>query len=169
MPDILLDVGDTSAFKGESLIEGFEDLIVCESFSFGATQPLDLGRGTNRTAGTMSISEIQLSRQHDLSSTPLLHAMFSGKVFEKVKINFLKAASNSDQANDLFLVVELSEAIFSSVSYSGASGGSVMSESISIGFVAIEFDYKVQKPEDGTLEGSIKASFNLLTQKSSQG
>jgi type VI protein secretion system component Hcp len=117
----------------------------------------------------MSISEIQLSRQHDLSSTPLLHAMFSGKVFDKVKIKFLKAASNADQANDLFLEIELSEAIFSSVSYSGASGGSVMSESISIGFVAIEFDYKVQNPKDGTLEGSIKASFNLLTQKSSQG
>ena len=169
MPDILLDVGDTSTFKGESLIEGFEDLIVCESFSFGATQPLDLGRGTNRTAGTMSISEIQLSRQHDLSSTPLLHAMFSGKVFDKVKINFLKAASATDRANDLFLVVELTEAIFSSVSYSGASGGSVMAESLSIGFVAIEFDYKVQKPADGTLDGSIKASFNLLTQKSTQG
>jgi hypothetical protein len=44
-----------------------------------------------------------------------------------------------------------------------------MSESISIGFVAIEFDYKVQDPKDGTLAGSIKASFNLLTQKSSQG
>jgi len=169
MPDILLDVGDTSTFKGESLIEGFEDLIVCESFSFGATQPLDLGRGTNRTAGTMSISEIQISRQHDVSSTPLLHAMFSGKVFGTVKINFLKAASASDRANDLFLVVELTDAIFSSVSYSGASGGTVMAESISIGFTAIEFDYKVQSPTEGTLDGSIKASFNLLTQKSSQG
>ena len=33
MPDILLDVGDKAKFKGESNIEGFDDLIVCDSFN----------------------------------------------------------------------------------------------------------------------------------------
>ncbi len=168
MPDILLDLGDKSKFKGESNIDGFDDLIVCESFSFGASQPLDLGRGTNRTSGTMSISEIQLSRQFDSSSVPLLHAMFSGELFATVTINFLKAAGNDEKAHELFLAVTLTNAIFSSVSYSGAAGGSVMSESLSIGFTKIEYDYKVQK-EDGTLDGSKKASFDLLTQKSTKG
>ena len=168
MPDILLDVGDKSKFKGESNIDGFDDLIVCESFGFGATQPLDIGRGTNRTAGTMSISEIQLTRQFDSSSVPLLHAMFSGEVFGTVKINFLKAAGNDAKAFELFLVVTLDDAIFSGVSYSGAAGGGSMSESLSIGFTKIEYDYKVQK-EDGTLDGSKKASFDMLTQKSTKG
>jgi type VI secretion system secreted protein Hcp len=168
MPDILLDVGDKAKFKGESNIEGFDDLIVCDSFNIGVNVPLDLGRGTNRTAGTVHISEVSFSRQFDSSSIPLLHATFSGEVFKKMTIHFLKAAGNDSKAHEEFLSVELKDAIFSNVSYSGASGGSNMMESLSVGFTAIEFEYKVQK-DDGTLEGAKKASFDLLTQKSTKG
>jgi type VI secretion system secreted protein Hcp len=160
MPEILLDVGDEKKFKGESDIDGFNDLIICDSFSVGATMPVDMGRGTNRTSGAMHISEIQLSRQFDSSSVPILRAMFSGEVFKLMKLNFLKAAATDNDAYDLFLKVELKDAIFSNVSYSGASGGSNMMESLSISFADIEFDYKVQK-DDGTLDGSIKAGFDL--------
>ena len=168
MPDILLDVGDIEKFKGESNIEGFDDLIVCESFNIGVNVPLDLGRGTNRTAGSVHISEVSFSRQFDSSSIPLLHATFSGEVFKKMTIHFLKAAGNDEKAFEEFLKVELKDAIFSNVSYSGASGGSNMMESISVGFTEIKFDYKVQK-DDGSLDGSKMASFDLLTQKSTKG
>ena len=168
MPDILLDVGDKSIFKGESDIDGFNDLIICDSFSVGINVPLDLGRGTNRTAGTAHISEVTFSRQFDSSSTPLLHATFSGEVFEKMTIHFLKAAGNDSKAHEEFLTVELKDAIFSNVSYSGSSGGSSMMESLSVGFVAIEFEYKSQK-DDGTLEGAKKASFDMHTHKSTKG
>ena len=168
MPEILLDVGDKEKFKGESNLDGFDDLIVCDSFSVGATVPLDLGRGTNRTAGSVHISEVSFSRQFDSSSIPLLNATFSGEVFKKMTIHFLKAAGTDEKAHEEFLSVELKDAIFSNVSYSGASGGGNMMESISVGFTAIDFKYKVQK-DDGSLDGAVVASFDMLTQKSSKG
>jgi type VI secretion system secreted protein Hcp len=169
MPDILLDVGDKTNFKGESNIEGFKDLIVCESFGFGANQPLDLGRGTNRTAGTMSTSEITLSRQFDTSSIPLMNAMFTAKVFKEVKIQFIKAAGVDLAGQAEFLTVTLTDVLLSSVSYGGMSGDSPMTEALSLGYTKIAFAYKVQSETAGTLGGAKTASFDLLTQKSTKG
>lgn len=167
MPEILLDLGDKENFKGESNITDFDDLIICESFGFSAHQPLDLGRGTNRSAGAMSVSEIQLSRQFDSSSTKLLAAMFTGKSFAEVKIHFLKAGDEQNKAFSEFLTVELSDAMFSGISYSGSSGGSMLAESISIGYTAINYVYKTQNPDTGKHDaGQITASFDMLKMES---
>jgi hypothetical protein len=39
-------------FPGESNIEGFDNKIICTSFSFGAHQPIDYSRNATRTGGT---------------------------------------------------------------------------------------------------------------------
>lgn len=168
MPEILLDLGDKN-IKGESNIDKFDDLIICDSFSFSAHQPLDLGRGTNRSAGAMSVSEIQLSRQFDSSSTNILAAMFTGKIFETVKIHFLKAGGLDGKAFDEFLTVELSDAMFSGISYSGSSGGSMLVESLSLGYTAIKYEYQMQNPDKGGHEGNINASFDMLKMTGSKG
>jgi type VI secretion system Hcp family effector len=167
MPDIILDVGDTSTYEGECLIKTFEKMIVCESFSVGANQPLDHGRGLNRTLGTMNLSEVSLMRQFDKSSVPLLNAMFTATVFGTVKIHFLKSAGATEDANSEFLTVELTNALISTISSSGSAGGSAMSESLSFGFTKIKYTYKEQKIDKATLDGQKVASFDMYTQISS--
>jgi type VI secretion system Hcp family effector len=168
MPEIILNLGD-EAIKGESRFDGLQDLIVCHSFSFSAHQPLDLGRGSNRSAGAMSVSEVQISRQFDSSSTHILAAMFSGKSFAEVKIHFLKAGGLDGKAFEEFLTVELTNAMLSGISYSGSAGGDMMMESISIGYVAIKYIYKVQKLDEAGHDGNINASFDMREMTGEKG
>jgi type VI protein secretion system component Hcp len=170
MPEVLLDLGDDKKnFPGESAIEGFEKLIICNSFSVGANQPVDLGRGVNRTTGAITISEVSLGRTFDTSSTLLIHSMFSGKVFPKMTVRFLKATAAEGKAFEEFLSVELHNVIISNTSYSGGVGGDGLSETMSLAFTKINFIYKVQKADKGTLDGKQTATFDLLKQKAEKG
>lgn len=164
MSDILLDVGSTTNYPGECNINKYTGLIVCQSFSVGANLPLDHGRGTNRTLGTLNISEIAISRQMDKSSIPLLNAMFSATVFPTITFHFLKAAAVAEAANAEFLTVVLTNALISNIQSSGGAGGDSMMESMSWGFTKISYTYNVQDESKNTVAGNQTASFDMYTQ-----
>lgn len=156
MPDIILDL---EGIDGESNIDGFDDKIICESFSFGASQPMDYSRNTARTVGTVNVSDITLSRNFDKSSTELLAALFAAKSWATATIHFLKAAAVEDDGQQEFLKVTLTNCVISNHNFAGSAGG--MSESLTLSFTKVEFEYKVQQ-EDGTLSGQVTASWDVL-------
>jgi type VI secretion system Hcp family effector len=166
MPDILLDVGSTTNYPGECNIDKFTGLIVCQSFSVGANQPLDPGRGTNRTLGTMNLSEVTISRQFDKTSVPLLNAMFSATIFATIKFHFLKAAAVSGEGHAEFLTVQLDNALISNIQTSGGAGGDTLMETLSFGFTKIGYTYQVQDEVANTVSGNQNATFDMYTQVS---
>ena len=169
MPDILLDVGNTTNYPGECNINKYTGLIVCNSFSVGAHQPLDHGRGTNRTHGTLNISEVSISRQLDKSSIPLLNAMFSATVFPTMTFHFLKAAAVAEAANAEYLTVVLDNVLIANIQTSGGSGGESLMESLSFGFTKILYTYNVQSESANTVAGNQTASFDMYTQVGTYG
>jgi|GEM_PF-2112907 len=159
MPDILLDLGD--GFDGESQITGYEAQIICDSFSFGATQPSDMSRNKARTVGTVNVSSVSLTRQVDNSSVHILNALFTGKAIASAVISFLKAAGDADEGQQLFLTVTLTNPLIESYNVSGSNGG-YMSESLSLTFTDISFDYTVQA-ETGELDsGQVNATYDVM-------
>jgi type VI protein secretion system component Hcp len=169
MPDILIDVGDTTNFEGECEINGFEKFIVCDSFSVGAHQPLDHGRGTNRTGGTMNLSEVAMNRQFDKTSVPLLNAMFTAHLFPTVKIHFLKASGVDNMGHDEYLTVELDNVLIGNIQTHGGGGNGHLSESLSFGFTKIQYTYKVQEDSTAKLNGQLVASFDMYKHQSTKG
>jgi type VI secretion system secreted protein Hcp len=160
MPDILLDLGD--GYDGESQIKEFENKIICDSFSFGATQPSDVSRNKSRTVGTVNVSSVSLTRQVDNSSVHILNAMFTSKAIETATVHFLKAASIEGEGQEEFLTVTLTNPLIESYNISGSNGG-YMSESISLTFTDISFDYKIQG-ESGEMDGgNVNATYDVLT------
>jgi type VI secretion system secreted protein Hcp len=159
MPDIILDL---AGIDGESNVDGFDNKIICESFSFGASQPVDYSRNTARTTGTVNVSDISLTRNYDISSTELLAALFAAKSWDTCTIHFLKAANVEDAGQAEFLKITLTNPIISNLSFAGSAGG--MSESLTISFTKIEFEYKVQA-EGGELGGAVTAEWDVLAGK----
>jgi len=159
VPDIILDL---DGITGESNVDGFDDKVICESFSFGASQPIDYSRNTARTTGTVNVSDISLTRNYDKSSVPLLAALFAAKNWATGTIHFLKAAGVDNDGQEEFLKITLTNAIISNHSFAGSAGG--MSESVTISFTKIEFEYKVQS-ESADLGGSVTAEWDVLAGK----
>lgn len=162
MPDIILDL---EGIEGESNIEGFDNKIVCTSFSFGAMQPVDRSRNATRTGGTVEVNNISLARDHDKASTALMAALFTGKSWDSATIHFLKATGVADTGNEEFMTITLSNVIIADMNFGGSAGGYNMTESLSLSFSKIEFEYKVQT-EAGELEsGAITAVWDIYKQK----
>lgn len=162
MPDIILDL---EGIEGESNIEGFDNKIICTSFSFGGRQPVDFSRNASRTGGTVDVNPISLTRDFDKASTALMSALFTGKSWDTATIHFLKAVGTADVGNEEFLTITLTNAIIGDMSLGGSAGGIPMSESLTLSFSKIEFEYKVQT-ESGELEsGAITAVWDVLKQK----
>ncbi len=162
MPDIILDL---EGIEGESNIEGFDNKIICTSFSFGAHQPIDFSRNATRTGGTVEVQNISLMRDHDKASTALMAALFTAKSWDSGTIHFIKATGQADVGNEEFMTITLTNVIIADMNISGNSGGSTMSESLTLSFSKIEFEYKVQT-EAGELEsGAISAVWDILKQK----
>jgi type VI secretion system secreted protein Hcp len=166
MPDIILDLGDD--IKGESSVKDFEDKILCNSFSFGANQPIDVSRNKGRTTGTVNVSQIHLTRDYDSASLLILNSLFLGKTFESAKIHFLYAAADSEEAQVELMTVTLTNAMIADYQIGAAVGGGSMSEQITIGFTAIDCSYAVQEETGEKGSGNITASYDLLTGTASE-
>jgi type VI secretion system Hcp family effector len=161
MPDIILDLGD--GYTGESTITNFDDKILCNSFSFGANQPVDISRNKGRTTGTVNVSQVTLTRDYDSASLQILNALFLGKTCETATIHFLYAAGDAEEAQVELMTVKLTNALIADYSIGASVGGGPMSETLTLGFTAIELIYKEQEETGEEGQGNITASYNLLT------
>lgn len=131
--------------KGESEDTGFEKQIEIDSFSLGASNPTTAGLTGGSGAGKATFSDCTVSKRMDLSTGTLFQQMCAGKHFTTATITNLKAAGDKPLK---FLEFKLSEVFVTAISWGGAAGNDV-SESMSMSFSKIQFNYQAQKG-DGT-------------------
>lgn len=133
---ILLDFA--GQIKGDSQVEEHTDWITVESVQFGVGRSVSMsGGGKDRETSNPSFSEITFSKTTDISSADLFYQSVQGKALGNATIHFIQTGgTDSSQA---YMKVTLVDAIVSS--YSVSSGGDRPSESISVNFTKIEFQY----------------------------
>lgn len=153
---IILEVPNV---EGECTVSGHEKQIDCAAISLGAQQMVQTGQG-NRTAGTVSIQNISLTRMFDSASVTLLDKMITGTSCGTCKIHFLKAGGVDNKGQDEFLTVTLDEVLISSWQMSDSSGSDPV-ESLTLDFVKITWEYKPQGKE-GKMGGVVPTNFDLL-------
>src|SRR5262249_28582305 len=90
-PDMAIDM-KVDGVKGRVTATGYEDHIEVESCQVGATCPTQARAGNmgDRTGGTISYSDISVSRTQDDSTTELFQKMFEKKQLSKVEFKFVK-------------------------------------------------------------------------------
>ncbi len=134
---ILLKFG--TEIKGDSKIPGHENWITCDSLQLGVGRSIaSSGGGASRETSNPSFSEITLAKSTDIASTDLFFQATSGKSLGKAEIHLVQTVDAGKKAEP-YMMIELEEALISS--YSMSSGGDRPSESFSINFTKISYQY----------------------------
>lgn len=141
--------------KGESKDAKHKEEIDIQSFSFGMSQVGNFGSGGGGGAGKISFENIHFVKNADLSTPSLMQFCASGKHIASALLTVRKAGGEQEE----YYKMKFTDLLVASVQNTGV-GNEVPTESLSLNFAKIEFDYKEQTPK-GTLGGMAKFGWDL--------
>lgn len=149
------------SIDGEATAKGHEKWIEVLSWSWGMTNPTTIGSATGGAgAGKASFQDLHFV-QHTQSSSPLiLKACATGQHLKQVDMAFIKGESQPSPTE--YLKIKLEDVLVSSYQAGGAEGSDndVPSESVSLNFAKMTFDYFPQN-SDGTAGAPIEFAFDV--------
>jgi type VI secretion system secreted protein Hcp len=105
------------------------------------------------------MSDLSFTKRVDKSSPKLLELLVTGKHVADATLSCSKHTGGKTPED--FLTIKLKEVYVSSYQTGGASGEDAETESLSITYGIINYDYKEQKP-DGTLTSAGNVEYNLI-------
>ncbi len=145
--------------EGSSTNKSADKQIPISSYQFGVGRSVGSAHGGGQREGsTPSISEVNITKIMDKTTTLLLAEALSGKGDEDATITHLRSTQAGDKPALLF-TIKMEKVMLSSHSISG-SEGSTPQESVSLNFDKVIWTYHSQK-EDGTDEGGVPVGWDL--------
>lgn len=150
---------DLPGIDGECLLKDFVGKIECLSFSHAvAMQMTSDVSNKERTSGKPNVQDFTISKYMDKASPVLNQACCEGR-----KIGDATVTVGRNEAGLVMplMVYKLKDAMVSSVS-AASSGGDKPSETLTLNFTAIQWDYTAQK-SDSTKEGASPGLWDMKT------
>jgi type VI secretion system secreted protein Hcp len=154
--DIFAKIGD---IKGESADAKHKDEIEVLSFSWGVTNAGAIGPGGGGAAGKATFQDLTIVHHIDKASPKLLEACATGTHLKDATITHRKAGKGQQE----FLIVKMNDVIITGVIHGGTTTEPA-SETVSLAFAKVDFEYKPQKA-DGTLDVGIHFKYDLKANK----
>lgn len=149
---------------GESTDEKHKGELEIESWSWGATNEGSMGRGGGGGSGKADFSDIVITKYADKATPKLLKAVAEGQHIKSMLLTCRKASGAGGQVE--YLKVTLEDVMISGYTSSASSGMPIPSESVTLNYAKIKYEYAPQKG-DGSLEGFIAAGYDRHTNKAS--
>lgn len=146
--------------EGESADEKHSGQIELISWSWGESNVGTHASGGGGGAGKVSMEDFSCSMYASKATPILMLYCASGQHIPSVTLTCRKAGGEQQE----FLIVKFSECHISAYATSGSTGDVVPTDTISINFAKIEFEYKPQLP-DGTLGSAVTAGWDLKKNK----
>jgi type VI secretion system secreted protein Hcp len=143
---------------GESRRTGHEGEIELKSFSFSATNPPSIGRGSGGGTGKVSLSTFSFLKDTDAASAELFKACSQGYHFPKAKVTLYKAGGQGGPLD--YLIFEFEEVYIAHISWSGSEGGGIPLESVDFAFGKIIVTYN-QQDEAGNSLGAFMGGWDV--------
>lgn len=155
--DIFAKLGD---IKGESTDAKHKDEIEVLSFSWGVTNAAPAGGGGGG-AGKATFQDLSIVHRIDKASPQLLLACATGKHLPDATITHRKAGKGQQD----YLIVKMNDVIVTGVVHSGNAGPeATTSETVSLSFAKIAFEYKPRK-QDGSLDAGVHFKYDIKSNK----
>ena len=145
--------------KGESLDARHKDEIEVLSWSWGVSQSGATAHGGGGGAGKASFHDFNFTHHVDRASPALMRACATGEHLKDATITVRKAGKGQQE----YLVVKLNDVLITGVVHGGTSGAAA-SETVSLVFAKVDFEYKPQKA-DGSLDAGIHFKFDIKSSK----
>jgi type VI secretion system secreted protein Hcp len=147
--------------KGTSSVDQHVGWITIDSLQMGVGRSISTsGKGEDRDTSNPSFSEITLSKPTDIASADLFMQAICGKSLGVAEIHFIQTGG-ANKNNQVFLTLKLTDAIVSS--YSASSGGERPSETFSLNFTQISYQYNAFSGD--TVTTGTPKNWNLLENK----
>ena len=146
------------AIKGESADAKHKDEIEVLSFSWGVTNTAPISGGGGG-AGKANFQDLTIVHHIDKASPLLLKACATGQHLKEATITHRKAGKDQQE----FLIVKMNDIIITAVAQ-GGEAGQTASETVSMTFAKVDFEYKPQKL-DGSLDAGIHFKYDLKANK----
>jgi len=146
--------------EGESQDDKHKNEIQINSFSLGATNAGTGGSNLGSGASKVQVHDIHVTKQVDKSSPNLFINCCSGKHIPTAVITVRKAGEKPQD----YMTITMSEVFVSSYSETGHEGGGIPTESVSLNFSKIKYEYKTQSA-DGTLGAAVTKTYDLKGNK----
>ncbi|MFK8014806.1 MAG: Hcp family type VI secretion system effector [Gammaproteobacteria bacterium] len=125
--------------KGTCQVDKHQNWIVVDALEFGVGRAIDsIGGGKDRGTNNPSFSEMAFKKSTDISSADLYFQAVAGKSLGNAEIHFIQT-SGTDGKGQVYLTIELDEPIVSA--YSTSSGGDRPTESFTLNFTKISYQY----------------------------
>jgi type VI secretion system secreted protein Hcp len=153
--NIFAKIGD---IKGESIDSKHKDEIEVLSFSWGVTNPANI-KGSGGGTGKATFQDLSIVHKIDKASPRLLQACATSQHLKEATITHRKAGKSQQE----FLIVKMNDVIITGVMH-GGTGDEPGSETVSMAFAKVDFEYKPQKP-DGSLDVGIHFKFDIKAGK----
>ena len=109
--------------------------------------------------GKANFQDLSIVHHIDKASPLLLKACATGQHLKEATITHRKAGKGQQE----FLIVKMNDVIITAVTHGGAAGQPA-SETVSLAFAKVDFEYKPQKP-DGSLDAGIHFKYDLKANK----
>jgi type VI secretion system secreted protein Hcp len=154
--DIFAKLGD---IKGESIDDKHKDEIEVLSWSWGVSNAGEMRGGSGGGEGKASFHDLSFTHKIDKASPALMQACATGVHLKDATITHRKAGKGQQE----FLVIKMNDVIVTGVSHGGPADFNT-SETVSLTFGKVDFEYRAQKP-DGSLEPGLHFKFDLQANK----
>ena len=149
--------------KGESSVEKYERMILCDSFSQDCELEIEPTQNARRTIHVPKINNLSLERKMDAATPFILRKMLTAKVDDqKWKIHCLKGLGVDGSMQVEFMTIELKHPILSKHTMSVNEGDTT--ETLEINAVEITWTY-IPYSENQKGQGQIPVTFDTLKGK----
>ena len=142
---------------GESQAVGMTDYIELDAFSFGASNPADVG-GKGLSGGVASLSEFSFTCALDSSSYQILKNVYNGTHIDTVTFSGRKVGGGGTPF--IYLTVIMTNCYCTGHQTGGGSTG-VPNQSVSIAYAQIEFQYYTQDTSSGQVTLAGNATYDI--------
>ncbi len=151
---------DFRTIDGDSEVNGYENQIDIESFSWEFARPVDSRPGQVPVPGRFEATEITLAKILDSASAGLSGLLLSGMLEERVTISFLEPSNIPDQLRP-YMQVRLCDVYVTSLS-TDAGGGELVSETLTLNPRAFTIEY-ITYADVGLVANREQVSWDFLT------
>ena len=149
--------------KGESQDDEYKEKIQIDSWSWTGTNSSMHHVGSGGGAGKVMHGDMQCQKYLDKASIILFDKLNCGDHFKEVILHCRKKQGAEGKALE-FLKISMKHVTVSNVSLGGHGNATAISESLSLSYEEVKFEYTEQKP-DGTKGAVTQAGWNLAMNK----
>jgi type VI secretion system secreted protein Hcp len=147
--------------QGESKDAKHPNAIEIDSWSLGGSHPGSARMGSGDATGKVEMGDIHFTKPVDKATPNIFRYLTNGKHLSKAVLYCRKATGDGGQLE--YLTITMNDVMISSWQHGGSSGGGHLpTDSFSLDYAKIEYEYKPQRP-DGGLDSSSPVKYDVKT------